>query len=197
MKEENRQKRHEAIAASAYVSLAEHGYGGSSMLRIAKAARASNETLYRWYGDKDGLFLQMVQDNAANIRDMLEVAISDATDPFEALSELAPVLLKMLLGEHAVLLNRAAAADSTGRLGAAISAGGRGTVMPLISRLMERISAGKTCSASEAAGWYVNLLIGDWQIRRAIGGMAEPSDEQIAARCAEALRSFRVLLDAA
>ena len=47
MRDEKRRERHEAIAAAAYEALAEHGYGGASMLRVAKAARASNETLYR------------------------------------------------------------------------------------------------------------------------------------------------------
>ena len=59
--DEARQRREAAIHAAAYALLAEHGYGGTSMLRVARAARASNETLYRWYGGKDGLFTAMVR----------------------------------------------------------------------------------------------------------------------------------------
>ena len=61
MRSEKKQARHEAITKAAYAQLAKNGYDGTSMLSIAKAAKASNETLYRWYGDKQGLFAAMVR----------------------------------------------------------------------------------------------------------------------------------------
>ncbi|SDD81007.1 DNA-binding transcriptional regulator, AcrR family [Paracoccus isoporae] len=187
MRDENRKKRHETIAAAAYALLAEHGYGGTSMLRVAKTASASNETLYRWYGDKDGLFAQMIEDNAAEIRDMLTAALSGSDAPEATLRAAAPVLLRMLVGDRAVLLNRAAAADATGRLGAAISAGGRGQVMPLLDRVMARLCADAPGEAERMTGWLLALLIGDWQIRRVIGEMARPGEAEIAARSAAAV----------
>ncbi|WP_237352646.1 TetR family transcriptional regulator [Rhizobium leguminosarum] len=44
------------------------------MLDIAKAAKASNETLYRWYGDKNGLFQTMVESNARATKTALDAA---------------------------------------------------------------------------------------------------------------------------
>lgn len=98
MKDELRQERQAEIAEAAYGLLEVHGYGGTSMLQIAKAAKASNETLYRWYGDKDGLFIAMVRDNAREVRQMLEKALEHHDDPLESLSRIAPVFLSMLLG---------------------------------------------------------------------------------------------------
>lgn len=187
MRDEARQKRHEEIAAAAYRLLASHGYGGTTMLRVAQAARASNETLYRWYGDKDGLFLEMVRDNAAATGALLREALAGDDPPAQILAQFAPVFLQMLLGERAVLLNRAAAADPSGRLGAAISAGGRDEIQPLLARVMEGLCEGTGADPVQAAEWFLALLIGDQQIRRVIGELPAPDAAQIAGRCQQAM----------
>ncbi len=194
MKDELRQERQAEIAEAAYELLKVHGYGGTSMLRIAKAARASNETLYRWYGDKDGLFIAMVRDNAREVRQMLEDALEHHGDPLESLSRIAPVFLSMLLGDRAILLNRAAAADASGALGNAIAAGGRDEIMPLIARLMRQICAGHPARTEEATDWFLSLLVGDQQIKRILMQTAAPSPGEIAERCTTAMTAFRRLL---
>lgn len=190
LKDDRREKRHADICEAAYGLLAQHGYGGTSMLRVAKAAKASNETLYRWYGDKDGLFKAMVRDNAGETRQMLNTALQGSDNPRMVLERVAPVFLRMLLGERAILLNRAAAADPTGALGATISAGGRNEIMPLLDRLMQRLCEGRECEPKEAAGWFISLLVGDLQIKRVINERAALSGEEIDSRCAAALRAF-------
>ncbi len=192
MRDDARRKRHEAITAAAYALLEERGYAGTSMLTIARAAKASNETLYRWYGDKQGLFAEMVRDNAATSRALLDRAIADQGDPLEALARLGPVLLGMVLGDRAVLLNRAAAADASGELGAAISAEGREAVRPLLVDLMRRVAGDD--AAEGLVEVYLGLLIGDMQIRRAIGAMPPPDQATIEARAARAMTAFLKLL---
>lgn len=194
MNEKDRQTRHAAISRAAYALLAEHGYAGTSMMRIATAAKASNETLYRWYGSKDGLFRAMVEDNAAQTRSMLLHALEEQADPHETLERVASVFLGMLLGDHAILLNRAAAADPTGELGRAISSGGRAQVMPLLTGVMDRICAGSTLPADEAAQLFVSLLVGDAQVKRIIHNTPAPTKAEIASKCAMALRMFRRLI---
>jgi AcrR family transcriptional regulator len=197
MKQDRRKERHEQICRAAYELLATHGYGGTSMLYIARAAKASNETLYRWYGDKDGLFRSMVEDNAAETRQMLSDSILAQTDPRQTLATVAPVFLNMLLGDRAILLNRAAAADPTGALGAAISAGGRNEVMPLFEGVMERLCQGKAVTAKQATHWFLGLLIGDLQIRRVINDAPALSEAQALLRSREALDVFYRLIDGA
>lgn len=194
MNEKDRQTRHAAISRAAYALLAEHGYAGTSMMRIATAAKASNETLYRWYGSKDGLFRTMVEDNAAQTRSMLLRALEEQADPHETLERVASVFLGMLLGDHAILLNRAAAADPTGELGRAISSGGRAQVMPLLTGVMDRICAGSTLPADEAAQLFVSLLVGDAQVKRIIHNSPAPTKAEIEGKCAMALRMFRRLI---
>jgi AcrR family transcriptional regulator len=194
MREETKLKRHEVITQAAYDLLADKGYDGASMLCIAKAAKASNETLYRWYGDKRGLFEAMVRDNAAFIKAELESAIGVGDDPVETLTRVSPIFLDMLLGERAVLLNRAAASDPSGELGDAISAGGREVIQPLFGKLMQDIGAVYHQDAKEFTVIFMSLLIGDQQIRRVIGMQAKPTQAEIDARCQMALAAFFKLL---
>ena len=56
MKPDRKEKRAREIEAAAYALLEAKGFEGLSMQSVAKMAKASNETLYRWYGDKIGLF---------------------------------------------------------------------------------------------------------------------------------------------
>lgn len=192
-----KQEREARIEAAAYALLAEHGYGGTTMLKVAKAARASNETLYRWYGDKVGLFTALVARNADSARQVLEDGLSGDHPPIQMLEKLGPTLLDLLLGDRAIALNRAAAADPSGELGAAIGAAGRQTVMPMISDLLDKARGrGDLAFASppEAAELYISLLVGDCQIRRVIGVLPAQSPEQIKARAERALRQFCDLL---
>ncbi|MGL4312245.1 MAG: TetR/AcrR family transcriptional regulator [Paracoccaceae bacterium] len=196
MKQDGRQLRQAEIEAVAYGLLEERGYAGMSMLSVAKAARASNETLYRWYGDKLGLCCAMIAANTAEVQLLLAQWASRKGEAMAAIRALCPVLLGMLVGERAVALNRAAAADASGALGAAIAAGGRAAVMPGIEALMARALDEGTIyapDAAEAAEWLVRVLVGDWQIRRVIHAMPEPDKATIAARAEEGFKAFSFL----
>ena len=194
MRDDKRQLRHDAITQAAYALLAEKGYDGTSMLSIAKAAKASNETLYRWYGDKRGLFEAMVRDNAAEVKAMLEAEMSSGGSPIDALRTIAPVLLSMLLGERAILLNRAAASDPSGELGAAIAKGGRDAVQPLIAAVIEGIETEVKPQGMSKADLFLGLLIGDAQIRRVLGVMPALPEDQIQARSNAAIAAFLKVL---
>ncbi|QIA22253.1 MULTISPECIES: TetR/AcrR family transcriptional regulator [unclassified Mesorhizobium] len=196
MREDTKAARRAQIERAAYKLLKERGYGGTSMLGIAKEAKASNETLYRWYGDKKGLFKTMVENNARTTKAALDAAIRDDADPLVTLEDVAPILLSMLLGERAISLNRAAASDESGELGATIAAGGRDSVFPLIEKLIQRdLESGALVapSARIAADWFLNLLIGDLQIRRVIHSLPVPSDKDVRSRVTAAISAFKRL----
>lgn len=185
-------RRRAAIKEAAFEILAEKGYKAASMLEIARRAKASNETLYKWFGNKQALFKTLVEDNAREARELLEKALSDNSDPIEALSRLGPILLGIVTSEKAVALNRAAAGDvfETATLGSTIAEHGREAILPLLKDLFDRafrdgVLTGGT--PAEAAETYINLLIGDLQIRRVIGVAAPPDREETEARAASAV----------
>lgn len=196
MRNEKRERRKREIETEAYALFTELGFEKTSMLAVAKRAKASNETLYRWYGDKNGLFESMVRANAAHVRDTLNKAARAGGRPFDTVAVVAGTLLEMLLSDRAIILNRAAARDSTGDLGRLLSQAGREDILPLIQEMLLRsVKAG-------VFGWpvtgdmgtlFVNLLVGDQQIRRVIGVLDAPSSAEIDAQVARALTQLQVL----
>lgn len=190
--------RREEIEDAAYALLDEQGYDGFSMLGVARRAGASNETLYRWYGDKPGLIAAMVERNVAEVRAALDDALAKGEGRFADLREIGRILLQLLVGSRATALNRAAAADPGGTLGKAISRGGRETVLPLIARLIEAsgpFPAGALSNPQEAAEIYVRLLAGDLQIRRVIAVIEEPPPAFVRQRADRAYALLCKLLD--
>lgn len=188
-----RQRREERIEEAAYRLLEERGYGATSMLSIAKAANASNETLYRWYGDKVGLIKALVARNADATRNSLQNAIKEDADALDTLAEIAPMLLSMLLGERAVCLNRAAASDPSGQVGAALAAAGRDAIMPLIETIIQKaLDSGQLVApeAREAAEIFLGLLVGDLQVRRVNRSLRALPEGEVADRSRRALQLF-------
>lgn len=191
MRNEKKTERQKQITEAAYSVLAEKGYVGASMLSIAKKAKASNETLYRWYGNKQGLFRDLVAQNAELVAAQLEKELGKAEHSLKVLEVVGERLLAMLLSPRAVVLNRAAAADAevSGELGQALAEAGRNRVFPLLVQLLERLKAdGFLCfdHVVEVAELYVALLVGDMQIRRVTGVLAEPSTDDIQRRARRA-----------
>lgn len=174
MSSNGQDERRRQIEAAAYAVLAEKGYKATSMLVIAKRAAASNETLYRWYGNKSNLFRALVEENAREVRELLERCIAGNEAPLTALRKVGPLLLSLVTSERAVALNRAAVADvvETGTLGQTIATSGKGAVGPLIATIMARARRDGVLEFDESddpAQVYLSLLIGDLQIKRVIG----------------------------
>ncbi|TRW97325.1 TetR/AcrR family transcriptional regulator [Paracoccus sp. M683] len=197
MREERRLIRQEQIEQAAYALLEEKGFAGTTMQGIALRARASNQTLYAWYGDKPGLFRTLVARNADQLRDLLQARIAANGDPVETLEQFGPLLIEVLTHPRAVALNRAAAADPSGALGRLIGEAGRGSIGPLIQQvLLAARDNGDLhfCDPQAALVLYVDLLIGDLQIRRVIGLIAAPDASARHTRAARALTLLRQLL---
>ena len=191
MRDEKRAARAEEIETAAYGVLEAKGYDGLTMLAVARAAKASNETLYRWYGDKQGLIEALIRRNTERVHEVLGSCEGQTVQ--DTLRQVGPVLLGMLLGSRAIALNRAAAADGTGALGALLAEAGRGTVAPWIcSVLQDGLDQGILggAGADRMAEVYLGLLIGDAQIRRVTGAMPEPAGEVVKARAGDALTLF-------
>lgn len=197
MRKEKRSLRQEQIEKAAYEVLEAKGYAGTSMLGIAKQAHASNETLYKWYGDKQGLFRALVTRNAEEVKGHLIAELETDHDALSILGTLGPKLLTLLTSDRAVSLNRAAAADGSGELGATLSKAGREAVFPLLEQVLLRAKQEGQLTfehSGEAVGLYLDLLIGDQQIRRVIGRLPRPTPAFCKERAERAVRHLRQLL---
>lgn len=192
--------RRAALMAAAREVLAEKGYTGASMLEIARRAKASKETLYSHFGDKKGLFEALILDNAAEVNAALAAALADgaAAPPERTLPRFCLALQRLLLGEAALVVNRAAIAEAAAEpsLGRLLVEKGRQSTLPLLVRYLDSQAAvGRlTCQdGAEAAETLVALTIGDAQIRRLLGVLPPLSEDTMRARADSATRRFLAL----
>ncbi len=197
MRDENKAARKQRIEAAALELLAEKGYLATSMLAVARRAKASNETLYNWYGNKQGLFRSLVETNAGEVKTLLQNDLAQHRPPDATLEALGPLLLGLLVSNRAITLNRAAAADPSGELAEQLTQAGRETVAPLIADVfLKARDAGILAfdDAGRAVGLYLDLLVGDLQIRRVLGAVPAMTQPEIDRRAAAALDNLKVLL---
>jgi AcrR family transcriptional regulator len=192
-------ERREEILEVALSVLSERGYRGASMLEIARRAQASKETLYAWFGGKRGLFEEVVRWQA----ELVEAAIApnlerDVDDPEAVLRSFALELQRLLLGDRAVMINRAAISEATSdpTLARILAARGRDSVVPKLERYLEgqrergRLDFEEVGAAIDA---LIGLAIGDRQVRRLLGTLPKPGPEEMEARAERAMRGFLTL----
>lgn len=191
--------RREEILNVALSVLAERGYRGASMREIAERAQASKETLYAWYGNKRGLFEELVTWQAERVDAALAPSLEKCgEDPAPVLYAFAVELQRLLLGERAVVINRAAISEvaSDPTFAQILAAKGRGTIVPKLGRYLEghrRRGRLDFADAATAADAFIGLVMGDQQLRRLLGVMEMPSQERIKERAERTINEFLVL----
>lgn len=149
---------------------------GLTMAAVARRASCSKETLYKWFGDRDGLLTATVQWQAAKVR-MPHVDRShlDARGLRQAIEQFARDLLSTIVGEVSVTLNRLAIADAgTGKAGLGTIVLENGPI-GIRRRLKPVLEAGRSASlltfadSEEAYRTFFGLVVRDTQIRLLLG----------------------------
>ncbi len=195
-------ERREEIFEVALSVLGERGYRGASMREIAERAQASKETLYAWYGNKRGLFEELVSWQAERVGSALMPSLERAADdPASVLNTFALELQRLLLGERAVVINRAAISEAASdpTFARLLVDKGRDAIVPKLGHYLQgqrergRLDFADAGTAAEA---FIGLTMGDQQIRRLLGVMEVPDPGQIEARAKRAVGEFLVLFGA-
>lgn len=193
-----KERRREEILLAALGVLEERGYREASMREIAGRARASKETLYSWFGSKSGLFEALISWQAERIDGALARSLEGEGDLAGVLRSFAFELSRLLFGERAVIINRAAISEAQKdpSLARILAAKGRESVTPRLARyLEEQKSAGALDfpDAGTAVETLIGLTIGDLQVRRLLGTLPEPDEAELHARADRAVRNFLTL----
>jgi AcrR family transcriptional regulator len=97
------------ILAAAERLFAEHGFAGVGVRQIAAAAGASGAMIHYYFGNKEGLYLAIIENAAATVRGLIADALESATSLEERLTRFArgyaryifghPTLARILLRE--------------------------------------------------------------------------------------------------
>ncbi len=189
-------ERRNEILNVALAVLAERGYRDASMREIARRAHASKETLYSWFGDKRGLFEQLISWQAERLDGALARSLEPEGDDARAvLRTFAIEMLRLLLGERAVIINRVAISEypADPAFARILTSRGRGSVVPKLERYLEEQQARgrfEFQDAEYAAEILIGLVIGDQQVRRLLGSLSEPRPIQVEERAELAVSAF-------
>lgn len=172
---------------------------GFSMASVAKRAACSKETLYRWYGDRDGLLTATVQWQASKV---VMPKLDDANLTLEAFSEtlyeFALSWLTVLTGDVSIALNRLAvshAGNNKSSLGRIVLENGP---YAMRTRLLPIFLKGQKAGLIKARGdeafrLFFGLVIADAQIRSLLGDENKPSEQNIKQFAQSAVEQFLVL----
>jgi AcrR family transcriptional regulator len=176
---------------------------GFSLAKVAKRASCSKETLYNWFGDRDGLLTATVQWQASKVRMPGLKGEKVSGDDFrDSLIAFADNWLTVITGDVSAALNRLAishAGSGKSRLGEIVLQNGP---LAMTSRLRPIFEIGlasnlvKFDSIDAALKTFFGLVVGDWQIRKLLGETTKPSLSGIKITAIRAVDEFLLLYGA-
>lgn len=188
-----RAEREHRILDAALAELTEHGYERVTMLGVARRAAASKETLYNWFGSKEGLFAALIKHNADGSAERIQAALDADADARDTLVGYATGLLTLLTSDGSIALNRASMTSPD--LAEVLLAHGRHRIGPLVETYLARLSdAGHLDIDDPAAAFELlyGLVMQDTQIRVLLGEPA-PTPDLVRDHAAKAVDQFFVL----
>ncbi|EFM57094.1 MULTISPECIES: TetR/AcrR family transcriptional regulator [Brucella] len=183
--------------------LVEGGDRALTTASIARAANCSKESLYKWFGDRDGLLTAMVRWQASKVRVVpLAREKLDAESLFSSLEHFARDWLLVLSGCTSIALNRLAvshAASGRSALGEIVLSNGP---VAMAERLKPILTMGKEAGLlifddiDEAFRTFFGLVVRDMQIRLLLGDRLKLTDEVVIRDARRATKQFFALYGA-
>ncbi|ASY63541.1 Transcriptional regulator, TetR family [Sinorhizobium sojae CCBAU 05684] len=189
-------ERQGAVLEQALRLLVDGGERALTTAGVARAANCSKESLYKWFGDREGLLSAMIAFQASKVRTLdVSAEALDAASLKAHLVAFARDLLEVLSGEVSLALNRLAIGQASregSKLGRLLQERGR---RPIGRRAGALLEAGRKAGllafddAEEAYGALYGLVVADWHLRLLLGeeaGMMKKDFSQRAERAVEA-----------
>lgn len=192
-------ERQQAVLDAALRLLVEDG-DNLTMAAVARRASCSKETIYKWFGDRDGLLTATVQWQASKVRvAAIDRKALDMASLAATLESFARDWLNVISSDTSIALNRVAishAGSGKDDLGAVVLANGR---FGLARRLKPVLEAGKDAGlldfpdAETAFRTFFGLVARDVQIRALLGDRLELTAASIGGDAARATQQFLAL----
>jgi AcrR family transcriptional regulator len=197
-------ERQKAVLDAALWLLVEEG-DHLTMNAVARRASCSKETLYKWFGDRDGLLTATVQWQASKVRVApVDRKGLDLASLAASLERFASDWLKVISSDTSIALNRVAVGhagpvkrkESKDNLGAIVLENGR---FALARRLKPVLEAGREAGflefsdAETAFRTFFGLVARDVQIRLLLGDRLQLTEAAIGGDAARATQQFLAL----
>ena len=190
--------RQSAVLAEALRLLVEGGDKAVTTAGLARAANCSNESLYKWFGDRDGLLSAMISYQASKVRTferpgerLTAASLRDHLDTF------ARDLLDVLAGDVSLALNRLAIGQSSrdgSKLGTLLLERGRRQIDRRARALLDagqRDGLLRFTDGEDAYRTLYGLIVSDLHVRMLLGEAPQPSN--FGSRAEKAVQAFLTL----
>lgn len=191
--------RQQAVLDAVLALMVERG-GELTMTAVARRASCSKETLYKWFGDREGLLTATVRWQASKVRaGNYDRQRLDASALRESLARFAANWLSVISSPTSIALNRLAIGQTSagaGNLGAIVLANGR---FAIGERLKPVLEAGREAGllvfedVETTFRTFFGLAGRDVQIRLLLGEALALGKAEIEADAARATDQFLTL----
>lgn len=189
--------RQEAVLEHALRLLVAGGEKALTTAGLARTASCSKESLYKWFGDRDGLLAAVVAYQASKVHFPSESGTTADAATFRThMTAFVTELLAVLFGETSVALNRLSIGQSNkddNRLGQLLLIRGKHMIA---SRACALLDAGrhrgylKFDNAQEAYQVLYGLAVRDVHIRLLLGEKASPAEQDLKGQASIAVSQF-------
>ncbi|SDF81630.1 DNA-binding transcriptional regulator, AcrR family [Onishia taeanensis] len=184
--------RRERLLDAARDVFLEQGYAGASVNEVVARAGGSLATLYKQFGNKEGLFTAAMERHISNAWEVLEAGRRSRQAPEQVLYELGRRMLALVFEPGVIRLVRGLAfeAERTPELGELfLTRGPDQTRQALATYLSDQVDSGRLDleNPREAAGMFMGMLLGEWHIDALLGRdlrLDEAACDARAKRCA-------------
>lgn len=192
--------RQNAVLDVALSLLVQGGEKALTTAGLARAANCSKESLYKWFGDRDGLIAAMISHQASKVRTHERPGERLTGEALRArLEHFALDLLEVLAGDVSLALNRLAIgqiarenpAHEGGKLGRMLLERGRRQIDRRATALLEagqRDGLLRFTDGEEAYRSLYGLIVSDLHVRMLLG--EDAGSAQFPARAKRAVSSF-------
>ncbi|MCJ2052214.1 TetR/AcrR family transcriptional regulator C-terminal domain-containing protein [Methylobacterium sp. J-070] len=171
-----------------------------TMDAVARRASCSKETLYKWFGDRDGLLTATVRWQASRVHAGSDGAqVLDGATLRERLQDFAVTWLEVITGPTSVALNRIAIAHAgshKSNLGGIVLANGRFAIGERVKPVLEAgRAAGLLAFADSETAFrtFFGLVGRDIQIRLLLGEAIDLDEAEIRRDADRAVEQFLAL----
>lgn len=175
-----------------------------TMDAVARRASCSKESLYKWFGDRDGLLAATVRWQASRVRaGRYDRQRLDVATLRESLQDFAATWLATISSATSIALNRLAiahAGSSKDDLGSLVLANGRFAIGERLKPVLDEGRAAGLLAfedAETAFRTFFGLVARDVHIRLLLGDRMRLTDEEIERDAARAAEQFLALYGAA
>jgi AcrR family transcriptional regulator len=191
--------RQKAVLDAALAAMVAEG-DALTMTSVSKRAACSKETLYKWFGDRDGLLTATVRWQASKVHaPVIDKARLDRPALAATLEQFAREWLTVISSETSIALNRLAvshAASGKTSLGTIVLKNGRQAMGRRLEPVLEAADkAGllKIDDIDTAFRTFFGLVLRDVQIRLLLGDKIKLVPSKIAGEARQATRQFMAL----